>query len=300
MPAWVGTATGNKAVTRAVVGTATGNKEVTQIWVGTTGGNRLVWQSIGDLNVQAAATGPNNINVTWSDPEGGVDSYRIFLNDIYQATTTGLSYNRGSLAPSTTYTFRVDAFKGAQFMVGEAATATTQAVTTQQKVVTLSPNASASYKGDNAQRSTSYRYSGQYDGTWGLQKSLFTFPIPADLRNCVSVDKVEVSARNLHAWASGGVGQGLAVALANVTGTFPSASIHYFGSFGTAKGGWLNNTEWVDVTNYAAPYRGFVKEEFRVNGATGFSLYPSGTTQDYYSYWDAGMRVRFTYTVRTN
>lgn len=297
MPAWIGTATGNKAVSRAVVGTATGNKEVTQIWVGTTGGNKLVWQSVGLLNLAATAQGPHLIRTTWNNPGSGVDSYKIYRNGALVITGTGLVFDHGGLTPSTTYTFRVDAYKGAQLMTSDTAQGTTTALTTQQKSVTLSPAVANSYNGSGA-ATDAYRtnvrlYHGRYDATWNINRSKVWFSVPADVRNCVSVDSVRVSLQNQHTFESA-MTYGLGLHFDGGAGSQFGGTSGVFRTYSVGRGA---ATGWLDITDASIAGR-TVKEHFRVGGAWGYTLEPTSTALSQYGYFAPTPQLQITYTVQ--
>ena len=255
--------------------------------------------------LSATAASSSQINLSWTQPSGLTGW--VLRSSIGQVGTYGastLSASHTGLAASTAYNYAIDAVRGTQVWqnVGYTAT-TTKAPTIQQKVATLGASSSGSYSGNTGAKrtDTSNFYSGYYSGTWGQQGSAFMFAIPGDLRNCVSVDKVEISIQNVHSYSNGGVTQHLAVSHTQTAGSSWPGATGAFGGRATAKGGWYGGAEWVDITRDVEPTFGdTVAENFRVRGAWGICLVAPSSAQGYYSYWSSsGMRLRITYTVKT-
>ena len=66
--------------------------------------------------VNAVATGPNAVNVSWTasaDAGTGVAGYRIFRNNVSVATTATTSYADTGLTPQTSYSYQVAAYDAA-------------------------------------------------------------------------------------------------------------------------------------------------------------------------------------------
>jgi hypothetical protein len=217
-----------------------------------------------------------------------------------------LTYSDTSLQPSTNYSYRLDVYRKGVLVGSPTASASTQAVPPpqyQQKIATLNAVQTASYNGAGTNRGVGEMYFGWYSSTNGLQKSQFRIAVPADLRNCVSVDKVEVSIMGRHTYPSGGTTTTLVVHHnSDLAGSF-GGSTTSITDRSIGKPGYFGGSEWADVTANWSVGRGFtVAEEFRVHGAQGFGLMAPGgsTAQAYYGYADGGTspRVRFHYTVK--
>ena len=175
---------------------------------------------------------------------------------------------------------------------------------TQQKTVTLSRTEWGSYNGSGQRRTdadgTTYGYSGYYSSTQGNQKSSFRFAVPADVRNCKSVDKVEISVYNIHAYGNAGRDVQLALHHYSDLGTTTAGSTGTFAARLAGKPGWVGGAEWIDITNFTCPGRYTVKEEFRKHGAWGVTMNSGPTnSQAYYGYVRNDVRLRITYTVYT-
>lgn len=269
-----------------------------------TGGQRhLVW-SRSPVALAAAALSPSSIRLTWTAPGAvPVDSYKLYRGSSLLYSGTALTRDDTGLAASTRYDYRIDAIRSGVVMSTATASATTQAPQYQQKVATLTAVETASYNSGGGNRGSSSMYFGYYSSIHGTQKSQYRVAVPADLRNCVSVDKVEVSIMGRHTYPNAGT----TVTLVVHHNTSLSGS--YGGSTGgvttrsIGKPGWFGGSEWADVTTSSSAGRYTVAEEFRAHGAQGFGLATAGSGQSYYGYADGSggptvPRVRFTYTVR--
>ena len=258
----------------------------------------------------------NQSKVTASAASSGtaVANYKYYLSVgggawTHKATQPGASLTIDTSFSSTNQV-RVESFDAAGNLL--AGPVYTNTVTTDaqpppptlQKTVTLSRAEWASYKGNGAQRTDSdgltYGYSGYYSSTWGNQKSNFRFDIPSDLRNCKSVDKVEVSIYNVHAYNNSGRDVQLAIHHYGDLSANTSGSSGTFTTRTGGKPGWVGGAEWIDITGYVLPNRYWMAEEFRVHGACGVTMNSGPTSsQAYYGYVRNDVRMRFTYTVYT-
>jgi hypothetical protein len=259
-----------------------------------------------DLGLTATAASYSQINLAWTDPSGSVDQYQLLRGSTVIYTGTGKSKSDTGLSPSTSYSYTLKALRaGAVIPPTDTATAKTPARPTTQKTITLGAVSSASYQGDGDNRGVGEMYCGYYSGTNGRQKSLMCVDVPADLRNCVSVDKVEISFRVLHAYLGSGGKMGVRVHHGNYRTGFPASfpgGTDNFREYSASANQWLGGAQWLDVTNIAVPGRTTVKEEFRVNGAWGFGLAAPNDSTTYYGYCAGANQanepqVRFTYTV---
>jgi hypothetical protein len=163
----------------------------------------------------------------------------------------------------------------------------------------------ASYNGSNAVRGSNPLYYGYYSGTQGDQKSQVRFAIPAEIRNCHSVDRVELRWWNQHHFANSG---GTVSMVAHHNGSLGS----YGGSTGVLldggnqvrwpapKPGWINGTEWYDLAWLTSAGRAIsIAEEIRVHNLQGFGLVAAVGGQSGYGYASADPQLRIHYTVRT-
>ncbi len=72
-------------------------------------------------NLVATALSSTEVSVSWSaasDPETGIDQYRVFRDGTRVATVTGTSYTDDGLEPETEYEYRVSAVNGHE-LVGQ-------------------------------------------------------------------------------------------------------------------------------------------------------------------------------------
>jgi len=305
MTLWVGDATGTRRqVADPWIGDGTGTRrQVQKAWVGDAEGvPRLVFTRSAPVDLTAVPASTSRIDLSWTDAGAGL-SYVLKRGSTTIYTGTGLSKADTGLAADTAYTYLLEARSGSTVLSSDTATARTLVPTTQQKTVTLSPASAGSYYGNNTRRSTAGPYySGNYTpGSNGKQKSSFHFAVPADVRNCVSVDKVEFSVRNSHTY-SGSVAQSIAVTHTQTAGASWPGGTGAFGARTTAKGGWWGNAQWQNITSLVDPtLRTTVADNFRVRNAWGIQLVAPSDDLALYSYWASGTaQLRITYTVRTN
>lgn len=167
---------------------------------------------------------------------------------------------------------------------------------TVQKFVVLEAVSSGSYNGSNNNRNTSELYYGYYSSNQGQQKSLWCWNIPADVRNCISIDRIDVLVYNIHAYLNSGGSTGLVVHHGAFQGGFPatfpgSTGILQHGGnnwlIGTPKPGYMSQDGSGWMTNIhvlTSPGRTTLAEEFRVNGAQGMGLASPGSSTSQYGY----------------
>jgi hypothetical protein len=320
----VGTPSGNRDLKNPVVGTASGNKPVSKIWVGSSGGNKLVWERWRlTTSMTATGTSQTNIRLDWTPTEGA--TYRLYRTGGPSTTgplpndPNGLSYLDGGLTAGARYDYRLDILRGTEVVGSVTAFAATGDAppppTTQQRFWEGRAVGSASYNGAGNNRSVPEMYFGQYSGTNGLQKSAFWFDIPAELRNCVSVDRIDLAVWGLHTFSGGGTDVDLAI-IHSAPGSKWAGStgaLRHNGAdwpFRARISGWMGT--WVDASGWntnvhvlSDPGRGIsMADEFRTQGAVGIALSPRTTLQSGYGYAAGSShanypRARFWYTVRT-
>jgi hypothetical protein len=260
---------------------------------------------IGPLTGRAVS--PSRIDLAWADP-GGLDEVALqsSIGQVgrWAGGTTAASHT--GLAASTAYNYRVDGLRGGLVVASANVNGiTTLAPQYAQRTWSGLATAVASYGQSGAKRTdTSNAYAGYYSSTWGTQRSLWTFDIPAEVRSCHSIDSVKVAVWSAHTYQNSGASVGLVVHHGSVAGgTFPG-STGAFGTFHAPKGGWVGQTGdgWLDVGRYTTPGRTTVAEEIRAHGATGFGLAATTTSQAGYMYATGTgadrPKLAITYTVR--
>jgi hypothetical protein len=314
MKAQIGTAGGSRDLKNPVVGTATGNRQVSKIRVGSSGGNRLVWQrTVMSTTVTATAVSTTGIDVSWTATQGAV--YTLFRRRAgvggevgLVANTSARSYQDRGLAEGTQYSYYVNVIVGGSLVgqsnIASVTTGTTPQPQFQQKSWTGAAVEVASYTGSNALRGRNPLYYGYYSSNQGDQKSQARFDIPAEIRNCVSVDKVELRWWNQHTW----VGSGGTVSM---VGHHNGSLTNWGGSTGALlmptgeqvrwsapRGGFINGTEWYEVGFLHSSGRATINEEIRTAGLQGFGLVAAAGGQSGYGYASADPQLRITYTVR--
>jgi hypothetical protein len=165
-----------------------------------------------------------------------------------------------------------------------------------QKFVEVEATRSITVNGSDQNRNVAQCYYGNYGSNNGNQKSQWYWPIPADVRNCVSIDRIDVRVYNIHAFLNSGGSTGLVVHHNPVPGgygaTWPGATgiLTHMGNqwlIGTPKPGYMSQDGSGWMTNIhvlSAPGRTTLAEEFRVNGAQGMGLVSPDANQSHYGY----------------
>jgi hypothetical protein len=311
----IGTAGGDRDLKNPVIGTASGNRPISKIWVGTGGGNKLVWQrTTMATTVTATAVSTTGIDVSWTATQGAV--YTLFRRRTGVAgevglvsNTTARTYSDRGLVEGAEYTYYVNVTVGGSMIGHSNLASVTLGVTPPpafvQKSWTGAAVETASYTGSNALRTRSPLYYGYYSSNQGTQKSQVRFDIPAEIRNCHSVDSVELRWWNQHTYVGTG-GTVSMVAHHNPTLT------NYGGNTGpllmptgeqvrwsAPRGSWINGTEWYHVGFLHSSGRPTIGEEIRVNGLQGFGLVEAVGGANGYGYASADPQLRIHYTIRT-
>jgi hypothetical protein len=301
----IGAAGGNRDLKNPVVGTASGNRNVSKIWVGSSGGNKLVWQrTVLSTTVTATAVSTTGIDVSWTATPGAV--YTLFRRRTgvggevgLVANTSARTYQDRGLVEGAEYTYYVNVVVGGALIGHSNLASVTLGVTPPPQFVQKSwsgrATASASYNGSNNNRNVSEMYYGYYSGTNGMQKSVFSFDIPAEIRNCVSITGIDLAVWNIHTFQNSGTDVDLAVCHAPPASSWPGSSgplRHNTADFPfrAPKGGWMGT--WVQPDGWnrgihvlSDPGRGItLAEEFRAHGAVGFALLPRTSAQSGYGY----------------
>lgn len=316
MTVFIGTSGGNRTLTDPKVGDTGVRRDVAGIWVGDSGGvPRLVYQRIPPLALAAAPVSSSQIDVSWTDLGPGF-AYQLWndrsANPLYVGAWGPVFPNTG-LPAGTAVGYRVDAYSGGVLRQQAWAAATTLPSVGVQRVWTGNAVQSASYNASGGNRGVGECYYGYYSGTHGMQKSLARWEIPAEIRGCISVDRVELSWWNLHHYLNSGGRVSLvhhdfhgslagSYPAANVTAPLrnPQAAGDPVVEWAAPKPGWINGSEWFDVGWLHAANQDGVGDEIRVGGLAGFGLVALTTDPTRYGYArGAGgpIQLRVTYTV---
>lgn len=262
-----------------------------------------------DMGLTSRPLSATSIELQWSDPDQGtIDTYKVWRGSTLVATLGGGArlYNDTGLAPSTNYTYTLEAYRGGVLIpTSDNSSSSTLVAPTTQKTWTGNATTNASYDGSNSNRGVAELYCGYFSSTNGNQKSLWYFAVPTEIRGCVSIDKVELSVYSRHHFLNSGGKFGVVVHHGSYPSSFPGTfpgSTGIFVELDAPKPGWLGGAQWVDVTNYTTPGRTTVKEEFRTNTAWGFGLAAPSTSTNYYGYADGVGQtnppaIRITYTI---
>ena len=251
----------------------------------------------------------NYAEIGWTDSQqNSVDQYDTYLNNVYQETSSSPSDHLSGvgLAASTAYTGMVVSYRGGVEIAPRGYTSfTSPARPTVQKVYESVRAQYASYHENGSNRGSAELYYGWYSTNWGVQKSQARWDFPADMRNCISIDSIQLRWWNQHHFlASSGV-VGMAVHHnTNLGGSYggSTGSIGIYGigdnyNWPAPRQSWINGTEWFHMNDGYTPGRTSVKEEFRVNGAQGFELRTNqGGSQNGYGYASNDVIIRVTYT----
>lgn len=286
-----------------------------------TGGQRsLVWARA-PLQLSATAVSPSQIDLSWTAVTalGPGVSYRLYRTAGPGGTgqlpngATALSYSDTGLTAGSLYSYRIDAVYGGSVWGSGEASATTSPQLYEPKTVTLDADYKAAYKEDgtkntwNGASSTKFM-SGRFDGTNGLQRSGFHFPVPADVRTCEYIESIEFSVQNDH-WANGsGAVQYLAITHTPLGGDawarWPGATGAFGGRY-TYLDRWYGGAQstttrhWVNITNDKEPtYNDTVAGNFRHRGAQGICLVQTSTAQSAYGYFHGNAQLRIKYVVK--
>jgi hypothetical protein len=285
----------------AVINTATsvrmGTVEAKAVYLGTT----KVWPPASANTVTPVLTSvipadPARVKITTTWTGTQPDQYKFYLNNVLK-WTGGIGPHEFDVAWATAYTAKVETFKsGSLLATGTSNTVTTPAApppAAVHKFVELEAIASASYNQSGQNRNVGECYYGYVSGIHGLQKSLWIWDIPAAVRNCVSVDRIDVRVYNIHAYLNSGGSTGLVVHHGtSLPQGFPGSTgiLTHMGSqwlIGTPKPGYMSQDGSGWMTNIhvlSAPGRTTLAEEFRVNGAWGMGLASPSTSTNHYGY----------------
>jgi hypothetical protein len=286
----------------AVINTAAsvrmGTVEAKAVYLGTT----KVWPpaSANTVSVTLANVIPADpAKVRATAATGGIqpDQYKFYLNNQLVLTATTPGPHEFPVAWATAYTAKVETFKsGSLLATGTSNTVTSPAApppAAVHKLVELEAFASASYNQSGQNRAVGECYYGYTSSVHGLQKSLWIWDIPADVRNCVSIDRIDVRVYNIHAYLNSGGSTGLVVHHGTTLPQgFPGSTgiLQYNGQnwlIGTPKPGYMSQDGSGWMTNIhvlSAPGRTSLAEEFRVNGAWGMGLASPSTSTNHYGY----------------
>lgn len=281
------------------------------------GGQRtLVWSRT-PTTLAAVPLSTSQVRLTWTAPGAGADSYRLRRGTAQVYTGPALTFTDSGLPAGTAFTWTVDALRGGVVVSTATATASTLPVVIENRFVSLSAVSSASFNGAGANRGVANIFYGQFSGTHGNQRSLWSFSIPADVRNCVAIDRIDIAVFNEHHFQGGGNSVSLVVHHGAFQGGFPaqfpgsSGELLFNGAVwrpmarrnawldaGANDGGWMTNCQGL-----AAAGRATLAEEFRVGGAHGLGLLAPSAAQAHYGYGQGAAQanrpqIRIWYRVR--
>ena len=285
-----------------------------QVWPGNQ--NSLsVSAAMGDINVPSVT-----VSTAYSGIQPGYYRYYYRHNGGNWVFFTQGGAGPVSISTSYNVTFqaRVDSFtsSGALITTGysnNVAVPSPPPPPTQQRVWSGTPVEAKSYykktsgsswlvrsDGDGSSRC----YYGWISSTWGEQQSQVRYDIPAEIRNCISVDRVEMSWYNhWHFYNSGGRVSMVAhhnPSLGSYGGnTQPLVDGNGQVRWSAPKPGQIGETQWYDLGWLTSAGRTNIYEEIRVNGLQGFGLVPAFGGDAGYGYAAMNPTLRITYTVYT-
>ena len=288
---------GGTAVVAAYLG-------ATKVWPPTT--NSLS----ASLRIASNTGGKVSVEITTQYVGAPPASYKFYSNTGSGWTlrwTGGIGPHYFDTTYNTNFTMKVESFTSEGVMLSTVTTATinTGNRPTVQKSWSSTPVETASYNGSNGLRTRDPLYYGYFSGTHGTQKSQARWNIPSEIRNCVSVDRVELRWWNQHHFLSSG-GTVSMVAHHNTglstyggnTGALLNAGNQV--RWPAPVGGWINGTEWYDLGWLTSVGRDIsIAEEIRVHGLQGFGLVEAVGGQSGYGYASSDPQLRITYTVYT-
>lgn len=257
------------------------------------GGQRhLVWERE-PLALTANATAWNSVSLSWVGPSGSADSFTLKRGSTTIYTGANRSYTDGGRAASTSYTYSLEAWRGGVKVDSDSATVKTPARPTQQKTVTLDADWIQSWRGSGSKRTDNgYMYHGwdSYSSPAGYYVGAAKFPIPSDVRNCKSVDKVEIRFYNIHTYNGTGADYYLG---------YHTSSSEPSGKPATTRKAWIHVAKpgWYGYANHTSAFA----TALRTGNMWGYSFGP-GTSSNVsqYGYADsnkANHLLRITYTV---
>jgi hypothetical protein len=317
---WVGDSTGvRRQVVDPWVGDSTGvRRKVEKAWVGDQAGvPRLFFQRTPPVTVGLAATpvSSSQIRLDWTG--AGADSYRLHRGGTLIFNGGGGTFTDSGLPAGTAFAYRIDAMLAGAVAASSTASASTLPVQYENRFVSLRAVSSASFNGSGTNRNVPDTFYGQFSSVHGNQRSLWCFDIPADVRNCVSIDRVDLAVFNQHHFNAGGNNVSLVAHHGAFQGGFPAqfpgstGELLFNGALwrpfaarsawlnaGANDGGWMTNCQLL-----AAAGRATLAEEFRTGNAQGLGLLAPSTAQAHYGYGQGATQanvpqIRFWYTVR--
>jgi hypothetical protein len=262
------------------------------------GGQRtLVWSRT-PTTLAAVPLSTSQVRLTWTAPGAGADSYRLRRGGTQIYAGPALTFTDSGLPAGTAFTWTVDALRGGVVVSTATANASTLPVVIEDRFVSLFAVTSASFNGAGANRNVPDTFYGQFSTVHGNQRSLWCFDIPAEVRNCVAIDRIDIAVFNQHHFQGGGNAVALVVHHGDFRGGFPgqfpgsTTALNFNGAVwrpmarrnawldaGANDGGWMTNCQGL-----AAAGRATLAEEFRVGGAWGLGLIAPSTAQAHYGY----------------
>lgn len=263
------------------------------------------------FSASAAALNWSTIRVSWTDNnQGSISHYHLWKDNADAGYVTGDNryWDSTGLAASSTHHYHVTGHRTPgedippQIWTGNVST---PARPTVQKTYESVRAQYASYHENGSNRGSAELYYGWYSTNWGVQKSQARWDFPADMRNCISIDSIQLRWWNQHHFlVSGGV-VGMSVHHnTNLGGSYggSTGSLRLGGTGGSVynwaapRGSWISGSEWFHH-NDTWTDRTTVREEFRVMGAQGFELRTNqGGSQNGYGYASNDVIIKVVYT----
>jgi hypothetical protein len=163
----------------------------------------------------------------------------------------------------------------------------------------------ATYNGSNVRRTDAAGlancFYGNFSSVHGNQRSQVRFNIPASVRHCISVDRVQVRWWNPHHFQNPG-------GRVSMVGHHNGSLVTYGGStqpllfngaqanWAAPRPGWISGGEWFDITTLVTSGRPSMAEEIRVQNMQGLGLVAAVSGQNGYGYASIDPILRVTYT----
>jgi len=265
----------------------------------------------GDLGLGYSQLAWSSALLSWTDTtQGSIDKYSVYKSDatwVEDSTSAADKSAAVGLVASTAYSYTVRAYRsGVEVGPRDTVSFTSPARPTVQKTFESSRAQYASYHENGSNRGSAELYYGWFSTNWGVQKSQARWDFPADMRNCISIDSIQLRWWNQHHFLISGGVVGMSVHHnTNLGGSYggSTGSIRITSTTGSAvnwaapRNGWINGTEWFDQ-NTTFTDRMTVREEFRAAGAQGFELRTNqGGSQNGYGYASNDVIIKVVYTV---
>ena len=135
---------------------------------------------------------------------------------------------------------------------------------------------SMDYAGDSSQRNGDYLYYGQVSSTWGNNRSLIGFPVPAEVEDCLEIVSARLRFYNVHHYLNDGGDIEIGT---HKHSAMPATWMNEYVDQGLVTWGDAPKPGWVDLTLNST-----MRAKFKA-GAQGIALGPGpSTSTSYYGY----------------